>query len=90
VAFAIENQTYSPLLAIYQLDGGSTQAVITYLPPKPEAFYQIRNLVSDETLFLSHQGTLTLQNSLKDNSAMILIFEEISPGSDPLQEPMNA
>ena len=78
VAFAIENETQSPLLAIYQLDGGSTQAVITYLPPKPEAFYQIRNLVSDETLFLSHQGTLTVQNSLKDNCAMILIFEEIS------------
>ena len=78
VAFAIENETQSPLLAIYQLDGGSTQAVITYLPPKPEAFYQIRNLVSDETLFLSHQGTLTVQNTLKDNCAMILIFEEIS------------
>ena len=78
VAFAIENETQSPLLAIYQLDGGSTQAVITYLPPKPEAFYQIRNLVSDETLFLSHQGALTVQNTLKDNCAMILIFEEIS------------
>ena len=78
VAFAIENKTQSPLLAIYQLAGGCTQAVITYLPPKPEAFYQIRNLVSDETLFLSHQGTLTVQNSLKDNCAMILIFEEIS------------
>ena len=78
VAFAIENETQSPLLTIYQLDGGDTQPIITYLPPKPEAFYQIRNLVSDETLFLSHQGTLTIQNTLKDNCAMILIFEEIS------------
>ena len=78
VAFAIENKTQSPLLAIYQLAGGCTQAVITYLPPKPEAFYQIRNLVSNETLFLSHQGALTVQNTLKDNCAMILIFEEIS------------
>lgn len=78
VAFAIENETQFPLLTIYQLDGGATQPIITYLPPKPEAFYQIRNLVSDETLFLSHQGTLTVQNTLKDNCAMILIFEEIS------------
>jgi hypothetical protein len=78
VAFAIENQGQSPILTIYQLDGGSAQSIITYLPPKPEAFYQIRNLVSDETLFLSHQGTLTVQNMLKDNCAMILIFEEIS------------
>ena len=78
VAFAIENETQSPLLTIYQLDGGDTQPIITYLPPKPEAFYQIRNLVSDETLFLSHQGALTVQNTLKDNCAMILIFEEIS------------
>lgn len=78
VAFAIENETQSPLLTIYQLDGGATQPIITYLPPKPEAFYQIRNLVSDETLFLSHQGTLTVQNTLKDNCAMILLFEEIS------------
>lgn len=78
VAFAIENQTQSPLLMIYQLDGGSTQPTITYLPPKPEAFYQIRNLVTDEILFLSHQGTLTLPNTLRENSALILIFEEIS------------
>lgn len=78
VAFAIENQTQSPLLMIYQLDGCSTQSAITYLPPKSEASYQIRNIVSDETLFQSHQGTLTLQNTLKVNTAMILIFEEIS------------
>jgi len=78
VAFAIETKNQDPLLTIYQLDGDSTQSSITYSPPKPEATYQIRNLVSDETLFLSHQGTLTLQNTLKENSAMILIFEEIS------------
>lgn len=78
VAFAIETQDQLPLVTIYQLDGGPTQFSITYLPPKPEATYQIRNLVSDEILFKAHKGVLTFQNSLKDNSAMILIFEEIS------------
>lgn len=78
VAFAIETNNQAPLLTIYQLDGGSHLPSITYSPQKPEATYQIRNLVSDETLFKAHQGTLTVENNLKDNSAMILIFEEIS------------
>jgi len=65
-------------LTIYQLDGGSHLPSITYLPPKPEATYQIRNLVSGEILFKAHNGVLTIQNNLRDNSAMILIFEKTS------------
>ena len=78
VAFALESQNYDPLLTIYQLDGSYHQPIITYLPPKPEAFYQISNLVSGEILYFSHQGVLILQNTLSDNTSMILCFEEIS------------
>ena len=78
VAFAIETKNHDPLLTIYQLDGGSHLPSITYLPPKPEATYQIRNLVSGEILFKAHNGVLTIQNNLRDNSAMILIFEKTS------------
>jgi len=78
VAFAIETHNHDPLLTIFQLDGGSKLPSITYLPPKPEATYQIRNLVSGEILFKAHKGTLIFQNNLKDNSAVILIFEETS------------
>lgn len=78
VAFAIETQDYAPILTIYQLDGSSNLASISYMPPDSEATYQIRNLVSDEILFKNNKGILTIENSLKDNSSMILIFEEIS------------
>lgn len=78
VAFAIESASYPPLLTMYQLDGGTERPTITYAPLKPKAFYQIKNLVSGEILFPRHQGVLTLENNLKDNSAMILSFEEIS------------
>jgi len=78
VAFAIESPSYAPLLTIYQLDGSLSRPSITYLPPKPEANYQVSNLVSGEILFPRHQGALTLENNLKDNAAMILSFEEIS------------
>ena len=78
VAFAIESASYPPLLTIYQLDGSLSRPTINYLPPKSEAIYQVKNLVSGEILFPRHQGTLTLENNLKDNAAMILSFIEIS------------
>ncbi|CAB4936431.1 unannotated protein [freshwater metagenome] len=78
VAFAIESPSYPPLFTIYQLDGTTERPAITYTPPKPDAHYQIKNLVSGEILYPRHKGTLTLENNLKDNTAMILSFIEIS------------
>jgi len=78
VAFAIESQSYPPLLTIYQLDGTTERPAITYTPSNLDADYQIKNLVSGQILFPHHQGTLTLENNLEDNAAMILSFIEIS------------
>ena len=78
VAFAIESPSYPPLLTIYQLDGSTDRPTIIYTPAKPEALYQVKNLVSGEILLPRHQGTLTLENNLIDNAAMILSFIEIS------------
>lgn len=77
VMFAIENQVHAPLLTIYQLEGRLRLPFIEYLPPKRGAIYRISNLISGEVLHQAHQGTLSFQNRLSDNSSVILGFEEI-------------
>ena len=78
VAFAIETQSYGPLVTIYQLDGELRLASIEYLPPKSDAFYKITNVVSGHVLHPSHQGVFIFHNTLSDNSSIILGFEEIN------------
>lgn len=78
VAFAIESQGHGPIITIYQLDGVMRLASIEYLPPKPDVFYKITNIISGEVLNPSHQGVIIFHNTLSDNSSMILGFEEIN------------
>lgn len=82
VAFAIESVNHDPLLTIYQLDGATRLNIIEYLPPKPEAYYRISNLVNGTIIHHSHQGVLVFQNTLLDNTSILLEFEEIS-GESP-------
>lgn len=81
VAFALETLNHDPIVTIYQLDGAMRLPFIEYLPPKPEALYRISNVVSGKVLHQSHQGVLIIQNTLLDNTSMLLSFEEITGGT---------
>lgn len=86
VAFAIETPSRGPIIAIYQLEGPMRLPSIEYVPPKPDAFYTITNIISGEVLNPSHQGTLIIHNTLSDNSSLLLGFEEnaLNPRSSRL------
>jgi len=81
VAFALETLNHDPIVTIYQLDGSMRLPFIEYLPPKPEALYRISNVVNGEVLHQSHQGVLIIQNTLLDNTSMLLCFKEITGGT---------
>ena len=75
VAFAVETDSFDPMMLIYQLSGQGRESAVSYSDLAADKKYTVRNLISGEVLIAEHSGTYVFNNHLPDNHSIILSFE---------------